>query len=279
MVAESDTITVHSAMATPSMTHPLAVSVRESNRQGRGAWERFEPHRRRVMGILDASATATRSLAILGPGNLNDVDLPALAAAYGRVHLVDLDREAVERALERHTVASTGVQVHAPVHLTGVLPLLGTERPEPTRVLTAARTRRALLSGAPFDVTALTGVLTQLLQSVVELGLPRAEVPRVALAVRDAHMRHLVGLTCPGGAVVLITDVVSSSTAPGLLRTPSELLEPAMAVLVANGNFFTGTNPYRIVALFEEDEELRAAVERVELLGPWLWRRHLTGST
>ena len=53
-----------------------------------------------------------------------------------------------------------------------------------------------------------------------------------------------------------------------------------MAGLVAARNFFTGTNPYRIVALLEENERFRGRLTDVRLVGPWLWnvtddREHL----
>lgn len=54
-----------------------------------------------------------------------------------------------------------------------------------------------------------------------------------------------------------------------------------MASLVAARNFFTATNPYRIVALLEDAEPFRQLVTRVRIVGPWLWamttdRKHLT---
>src|SRR4029077_15521554 len=123
--------------------------------------------------------------------------------------------------------------------------------------------------------------LTQLLQSVHDAFLPLADVVPVVLALRDKHLADLVHLTRPGGTLVLVTDVVSTTTAPELAEaTPAEL-EERLAALVASGNFFTGTNPYRIVALLEEDERFRKLVSDVRLVKPWLWhvtadRQHLT---
>ena len=78
-----------------------------------------------------------------------------------------------------------------------------------------------------------------------------------------------------------MTDVVATSTAPRLAYVAEADLEPELATLVADGNFFTGTNPYRIVALFEEDPVLSSTIAEVRLAGPWLWavtpdREHLT---
>jgi hypothetical protein len=81
--------------------------------------------------------------------------------------------------------------------------------------------------------------------------------------------------------VVLVTDVVSTTTAPGLHRSSPAGLEEQMARLVASRNFFTGTNPYRIIELLESDARFRDLVTDVRLLDPWLWavttdRQHLT---
>jgi hypothetical protein len=79
----------------------------------------------------------------------------------------------------------------------------------------------------------------------------------------------------------LVTDIVSSATAPQLLHTNETDLEPEMARLIAAGNFFTGTNPYRIIAVLEDDPAFRQDVADVRLFDPWLWavtpdRHHLT---
>ena len=118
-------------------------------------------------------------------------------------------------------------------------------------------------------------------QSVVDSGLRRDDVARVCIAVRDKHLRDLVRLTRPGGTVVLVTDVVSTATAPDLPDIPPVNLERRMAELVAVRNFLTGANPYRIVALLEEDDRFREVVTNARVVGPWLWavtedRQHLT---
>jgi hypothetical protein len=116
-------------------------------------------------------------------------------------------------------------------------------------------------------------VLTQLLQSVVTSSLDADDTIAVSLAVRDRHLADLANLTAEGGAMVLITDVVATTTAPQL-RTAGDL-EAAMEDLVGGGNFFTGANPYRVAALVE------ARFESTTLTAPWLWavtpdRSHLT---
>jgi len=261
-------------------TSRLLRAVHESNRQGRDGWDRFAPHRERVQALLAGCATDGSSLCVLGPGNLNDVRLDELLDRFAEVHLVDIDVAAVRFGVARQAVAGRGGCVlHEPTDLTGVLDLLAAG----TGAGLVARLSglRCTVAGGPFDVTVSTGVLTQLLQSVVDSPLPREDVVPVSLALRDKHLRDLVGLTRPGGAVVLVTDVVSTATAPRLQQVDAADLEPEMASLVAAGNFFTGANPYRIVALFEEHPRLRRQVTDVRLVDPWMWavtpdREHLT---
>jgi hypothetical protein len=230
-------------------------------------------------------ATNSSSLCVLGAGNLNDLDLGYLLSGYEQVDLVDLDAGAVRRGLARQgATAATAVRVHGPVDLSGILDRLPTasHRGDDAAALTGALARhRCVLEGAPFDVTVSAGLLTQLLQAVLDSSVASQDVAEVSLALRDKHLADLVQLTRPGGAAVLVTDVVSSRTAPQILEAAPADLEEQMATLIAAKNFFTGTNPYRIAALLEEDEFFRSLVAEVRLLEPWRWpvtadREHLT---
>jgi hypothetical protein len=202
------------------------------NIQGRDAWARFAPHRAQVMRLLEGGRG---TLAVLGAGNLNDVDLGALQRSYDEIHAIDVDGESVRLGVRRQHAR---IDVHAPVDLTAPLPPLG-----------------------PFDVVLSAGVLTQMI------------LAGDTLALRDKHLGDLVALS--RGRIVLVTDVVSSTTAPSVLRATD--LEAEMAALVGARNFFTGANPYRLAALLEADQR----VCDVELHDPWLWRvtadrEHLT---
>jgi hypothetical protein len=261
--------------------------IRESNRQGRDAWERFGPHRGRVHGLVAGFAATSSSACLLGAGNLNDVRLGELLDVFAEVHLVDVDLDAVRAALGSQGLDERkNCRVHGPVDLTGILDRLpvGTadHEPELAEALVDVLGRaRCNVSGGPFDVTVSTGVLTQLLQSIVDAAITGEEAARVSLALRDKHLADLAQLTRPGGILILVSDVVSTATAPHLAHVAEADLEQEMAALVAAENFFTGTNPYRIVALLEEHPRLREAVTDVQLIHPWMWavtpeRHHLT---
>jgi hypothetical protein len=180
------------------------------------------------------------------------------------------------------------VEVHGPIDLTGVLDRLpaGVREGDQGRnvvseLLGVISRHELVVPGQPFGVTVSAGVLTQLLQSIVDSSLKPEDIIRVCLELRDKHIADLVRLTKPGGALVLVSDVVSSTTAPGLLEVTEDDLEEKMAELIAKKNFFTGTNPYRIVALLEDNTLFQSLVTNVRLLRPWLWavtadRLHLT---
>lgn len=249
------------------------------------AWARFAGHRDRVLRILTTLAANGSSLCVLGAGNLNDLDLDRLLRLYEWVDLVDLDVDAVHVGLARQgDSGTTAVRVHGPIDLSGILdrlPADGRVGDDAAALHDTLAHHHCVVEGAPFDVTLSAGLLTQLLQAVVDSSLASDEVVAVSLALRDKHLADLIHLTRPGGALVLVTDVVSTTSAPQLLDTAQADLEEQMAALIAARNFFTGTNPYRIAALLEEDRRFRGLVTNVRLLEPWLWqvtadRQHLT---
>jgi hypothetical protein len=264
----------------------ITAQVLENNRQARDARERWAPHRAHVMAVLRRVAAAGPHLALLGAGHLHDVDLDELLEQHRQITLVDLDRETVTTAVARHPGAEGRCNVRAPVDLAGLLAAL----PQVDRGPSAAQATIARLAvqgcevdGAPFDLTVSLGVLTQLVQAVIEAGFSQVDVPAVALAVRDKHLRDLLDLTRQGGTFVLVTDFVSSATAPEIAAMPRENLVGYLPQLMAQRNFFTGTNPYRMLARLQQEEPFRGRIGRAGLAGPWLWQvtaqhTHLTGA-
>lgn len=259
-----------------------------TNRNLRTAWKRSANHRRRVTDLLLDALPPGGELTVLGAGNLNDLDLGQLGGVASCIRLVDLDADAVAFGLARQRPGGGArVTIHAPVDLTRILDVLGEaeERDEIRRYvadrLAAVEHHPAGIDLPSADVTLSACVLTQMLQSVVEAELDPQTSVDLRLAVRDTHLHDLIGLTRPGGTIVLVTDVVATSTAPHLDCLAPSRLEPEMARLIAAGNFFTGTNPYRIVAVLESTPALATAVAGTRLVEPWLWsvtadRRHLT---
>jgi hypothetical protein len=90
-------------------------------------------------------------------------------------------------------------------------------------------------------------------------------------AVRAGHLRLLADLVAPGGAGVLIADVVSSDTAPALASAQERLLPGLLAGLIQQRNFFHGVNPAVLGSFFRTDPVVAEQVTDLEGVPPWLW--------
>ncbi len=262
-------------MTRPGVPPALLDYHRGNNRASAELGAHFADHRARLSAlILGESGGGT--LALLGAGNCNDVDLPALAAAHDRVHLVDLDEEALRRARDRQPPEVAVRLALAPADLSGVFAELPRLRgkslpPERLQALPGEAVERVLAAlPGPFDTVVSCCLLSQLMHSCY-LGLgPHPQLDDIGAAVAAAHLRALVALARPGGRIVLATDVVSSESYPleelWGQRTPGALL----AHLEASGNYLSGTAPSslrRVLAARELPLE-----QPPRLVEPWLWR-------
>ena len=66
-----------------------------------GAFESWAAYREEVTDLILESG-ATGSIALFGIGPANDIDLRRLSERFGRITLIDLDRESMERGLVRY---------------------------------------------------------------------------------------------------------------------------------------------------------------------------------
>ena len=260
----------------------LAAEQARLSAMTRGAWNDYEPHRRIVTEHLIAKRPPGRDrLCVLGAGNANDLDLPRLTATFREVHLVDLDAEALALGVSRQGMLGTPtVYCHEGVDVTGILPRLAAWDPrlppsdeELTQCVRAAREYGGPNLPGPFDVVASTCLLSQLIDSVVtSLADSHPRFPELLLAVRDRHLRLLVELLVPGGLAVLITDLVSSDTCAELATVADAELSELVARLVAERNFFSGTNPQLIKTWFKQDRSTGGSLAGVYLSRPWRWQ-------
>jgi hypothetical protein len=217
---------------------------------------------------------------VLGAGNCNDLDLPALLGAYRAVHLVDLDGEALAAGVARQGLAGhPAVRLHEGLDLTGVLGRLsawspGSAIPEGELAACAEaplREVRPALPG-PFEVATSVCLLSQLLNGVVRTaGEKHPRFLEALRAVRAGHLRLLADLVAPGGTGALVTDVVSSDSFPALAAAPERLLPALLGQLVRERNFFHGVNPAVLASVFENDPAVAPQVTGLEWALPWLW--------
>lgn len=221
---------------------------RRLNAKTQRQWQSYHSHRTRVMGLLRAAVAQPERgrLCILGAGNCNDVDLVACTALFAQVVLVDLDEQAVERGLQQQKLTANQLRQIEVLRCDLLRPL------DPS------------LGG--FSVVLSSCVLSQLINEALRQKCP----PASWLAVRRSHLLSMATLTEPGGSCLLVSDFVSSDTAPAL-STCSESMLAALAVnLIQQNNFFHCLNPIAVHGSFASDAVLSSMVRPLE--GPHFWK-------
>jgi hypothetical protein len=241
------------------------------------AWDLYAGHRARFTDVLMSAAPGGR-LCLLGAGDCNDVDLDELAARYSAIHLVDIDRPALLAAVSRQKPAVQALlHVHAPLDLSGFEPRIKRwKRTAPTERDIAAASSAAITSVAslpgPFEVVASACVLTQMSFSARDaLGDAHRMLAPLRISLVRTHLAILIGLTAPGGAALLASDLTSSSAFPlGSVRPEQDMFE-VMGDIVAKQAFYHAANPNLIDEILEADPVLYRMAGDGELLEPWLW--------
>jgi hypothetical protein len=246
-----------------------------------GSWDAFSGHRARVTELLLAGAGKVPGrLCVLGAGNTNDLDLPALLDVYREVHLVDLDALALARSPSARGLAdSPSIRIHGGVDLTGMIDVVAGWSPRaaiPAETLSALAqepgSRVAASLPGPFDVVVSTCLLTQLVGSAFHaVGENHSQFKEMVRAIRIGHLRLMHRLAAPGGTVVLVTDVVSSDTLPGLSALPESSLPGLLPRLSHEGNVFHGADPLELWSIFQHDRAFRDRLEDLESIAPWRW--------
>ena len=268
----------------------MDVSTRQAlfNRETRDRWDFYRSHRNKVSeslaGITDQWFGRLGSLAILGAGNGNDLDLKSFANHFKKIHLFDFDPEALSALSERHLSdpkVDRAVVVESPVDLSGIADDLsriagGSNRPSEAEVLALAakaKDPQSVLPGKRFDVVVSSCMMTQILAGIVEsFGDDSPFKDFMMIAARDGHLQLMSKLLKPGGYGLLVSDFVSSDTLPEM-----EAADSADAALVlsrkaiGDRNFFTGTNPWAV-----KDALSQIIPEQPEnswtIAPPWRWQ-------
>lgn len=222
-------------------------------------WPLYGGHRRRVMEELGALGGAR--VGLVGAGSCLDLDLNALP--FDESHLIDLRGDLLEWGVAFQE-AGRGLILKGGVDVTGFLP------DPPRRRVPAWRERVAAFDGVA-DATPLDGIaslclLTQLIKPVGEaFWHDTPGLPELVAEVRAAHYAYLLRSVRPGGWALVLTDVVSSVTLPGLLDEGVDV-EESLSASEAAGNHFTGV---RRDMLAPEGLPMLA---RWEMSAPWIWR-------
>jgi len=246
----------------------------KGNREGRDLWDRYAGHRQRLTQEVLALPPGAGRLALLGAGNANDYELPALAERYQEIHLVDIDPAALSRATGRQPApVRNKLRSHAPVDLSGLFHQMDSGKlPDHDRMVELGT--RDVLGRLPgdFDVVVSGCVMSQISWSFARIGGDDLEL-RATLeqAMVNVHLRVLLSLLRPGGVALLASDLVSTDNYPVDEIPPETDLAALVKQLSAERLAYAVSNPELIQQLVRRDRPLRALVAATEIGQPWLW--------
>ncbi len=243
-------------------------------------WSLYSAHRERVTRLLlDAGRDSAERLCLLGAGNLNDFDLGSLLSAFREIVLVDVDADALQRGLTRQGLAGHArIRVVAPIDVCGVFADLTAMQPGDISdeaidlcLQTLTRTPDFGCNGS-CDVVASVGLLTQLIDGIARtMSESHPRTWEVVSALRTQHLRLMLELASPGGAGVLVTEVVSSDSCPALLSIGESELPGLLRRETEARNFFTGTNPAALQHLLRTEVGIAEQLASTQFTEPWLW--------
>ena len=236
---------------------------RERNRQRFDAWDASEPHRRKLTGEVARGfdPAAAPRLLVLGAGPLVDLDLPGLLKTFAGITLVDLDAETLPGAVARQLPGGdVRVATRGGIDL---LPADPDAPSEPTAVPDL---------GGPFDCVVSPALLTQLIETALgRLGRERPGAGAFAEAVTIGHLRTMMGLLKPGGVGLLVTDLFSGVTAPGLADWTADEVPARVEAELARGNIYHGVHPRHLIRTLRHRAAFVGGPASVQLLKPWVW--------
>jgi hypothetical protein len=263
----------------------LADAQAKMNRTTAGQWGLYRRHREAIERLLAPrdAAEKGRSLCVVGAGNCNDLDLKWLTQVFAEVHLVDIDREAIEGATRRQGV--DGITLGAPLDLTGVAEVVSSWEVRPPADAEVVRMARASDEtpmpqlGRRFDVVLSPCVLTQLLNPLRRtLGRGHRLFDEALHAMRRRHLRLMSTLLSNGGRGVVLIDLISSEAYDELAHVPEEQLPALVDKFVDRRKSFVGLDPESILRAIDEDSMLREVAGDVRMSRPWLWHLSLRRS-
>jgi hypothetical protein len=264
---------------------PLATAVAEqlsSNESAAGHEATFAEHRARLTHEIASRAPASGRgrLCLLGAGNANDVDLDALAARFAEIHLVDIDPDAVARAIARVPPARRRQTIpHAPVDASGVYDRLERWAADPPKldalhgIVAAAVANVVAALPGPFDVVVSCSLLTQLQLVLLQvIGDTHPRFAELREVLNRTHVRALGALLAPDGVALLVTDLTNAEIHPPLAAVAADAdLGKVMSDALAADSIIYVAHPGLLSYEMRRDPELKQAFAVRFPIGPWLW--------
>ena len=215
----------------------------------------------RSCNILHPTVSQSPSLAIIGAGNCNDLNLHQLTSTYTNITLIDIDSAAVHSAIHRQNITSSHIHVYE-AEITGIWYILSTWKSSynksgiiPTyhdidHIIHHVQQHHlpSSLTHLPqYDVIVSLCLLSQfLLRTLSIVSSSSSQYHSLAIATRNAHLATLIHMTHQGGHIILITDTISSRTFPHLFdMDPThamDLLNPTQTTCHVESSFHTSTS-------------------------------------
>ncbi|MEP3478841.1 MAG: hypothetical protein ABJZ55_06310 [Fuerstiella sp.] len=256
------------------------------NEETRDLLESFQGHREKVMQLVTETANQLLqdesakmpSVALLGAGNCLDVDLNKLQERFETIHLVDVDGDSIAMAASE-SANPAQCELHAPFDVASPLMSLTRRDFEATNTEAMAAALQALSAEnlanpiVEADVVVSLCLLSQLVETLSGIiGENHAAFSNALKAVRIGHLRRMLNMLRPGGVAILISDVVSSVSAPELVDAKESELPDLVRKLVTSRNFFSGTNPAAVLAELNLLTKTAGGPESVHTIDPWKWQ-------
>jgi hypothetical protein len=258
---------------------------KRSNSNAAGFHEAYGPHRRHLTELVMASAPAALPsheaprLCVLGAGNCGDLDLERLATRYGSIHLIDVDEQAIARAVARQAPSTRATLVTpAPIDLSGLLASLERWRDvlvTPAEVLAHPERASALIASrldGPFDVVLSACVLSQMHFSVRNaLSETHRLFPAANYTLTLTHLRTLARLAKPGGRALLVSDIATEQMAPLHAADERTDFRALLASQLRSGAVFDAVRPDTIASVARDDPSLARELGPAQIADVWPW--------
>lgn len=271
---------------TKASTLSFLEQQKQRNRATQDNWEASHEHREKIASLIRPLAEQNASLCVLGFGNGNDFDLSQACEKFRSVLLVDIDQEAMQAGIRAQLDISQNaadpnsadIQTRE-LDLCGFTHLFADDMAEDgaasekaAAIIAKANSYEPSLPKNSFDVVISTCLLSQLFDGLAAaVPLSPNELLPVLQAARRQHLRTIVDACRPGCTAWLITDFVSSTTAPELLDKTASLAR-LVPRLMQTGNFFTGLNPAVILHELTTLPEFSASVLQARCDHVWRWQ-------
>ncbi|MEM9720507.1 MAG: hypothetical protein AAGA10_14700 [Bacteroidota bacterium] len=256
----------------------ISLKERSNNFQTRTSWNLYASHRKEVMELISAhQKTPNDTLCLLGAGNCNDVDLPSLLSSFSGVELFDLDKEAIEFALENQQVqGKPGIALHTGIDFSGIIPQLErwqiqapSLKEKRTCLDLMSRNNWTLPYRERYDLVVSCCMISQMLHAISRTQLSNRDQMHLADWVRLYHLSHLIQLLTPSGTAILLSDVASTERVKESTNSSQLPNSEVLRTLVKEEKFFNGLNPFQM--LREAQTHFSNQVYS-SLSSPWIWQ-------